>query len=383
MPKITIFFVFIFFTYHSISQETNPLIQIKDQFKNSKNQYQIDYLIKNSIECVSYDVKVDLYDKNSKLIPAFKLTGDFNSVKGETVNHIYWDVYKDRDDFPTIGKVEVKIIKINKPQVNVLIESSPSGAHVSFGDYNSGVTPYNLDIAEGDYKVVIQKDEYEGITEYVDIRLCEKKLFYTLKKIHYNLSLKSKPSSAEIYIDGAYISSTPKDLSVLEGRHKLKIEKQGFVRRQRTLTVDTTFRSKTYFLKPKTVFGIGCIGGNNTLGGEFMFLFSRIELDFSIMKTQPFIEPPYQNYTSLGYSVLLGYRIVYPIDFSLHAGLGLRVFTDKDQKSNSKNYYSLVTGITLPIYFSPKFGIYLKTDYWLKTESSDMFLFSGGFIWKI
>jgi hypothetical protein len=147
-----------------------------------------------------------------------------------------------------------------------------------------------------------------------------------------------------------------------------------------------THKSRKRRSKPESQVGFGYVFGEGSdVGLECIFTGKHTELAISIMGLEPLNNIGYNNYSSLGFSLEIGYRfyqIPHPFDLSLHAGYGMRMFTNKDKTEEIKRFHSLVMGLTLPIYISRGFGFYLKSDYWTHTENKGIFLFSVGIIWK-
>jgi len=127
--------------------------------------------------------------------------------------------------------------------------------------------------------------------------------------------------------------------------------------------------------------GFGYISGLGSQGGELVMR-GKGELILSFMGLKPLSNIEFNNYTSLGFSGVYGFRFPRILDISLHAGYGVRIFTNKDNTDESKSFNSFVLGATLPIKLSPGFGFYLKSDYWTNTEADDLFLYSVGIIWN-
>ncbi len=51
------------------------------------------------------------------------------------------------------------------------------------------------------------------------------------------LEITSTPDGAEIYVDDAFVGNTPSLLKLQEGKHKIRLTKEGFKNWERELTV--------------------------------------------------------------------------------------------------------------------------------------------------
>jgi len=54
-----------------------------------------------------------------------------------------------------------------------------------------------------------------------------------------SVDVKSTPDGADITVDDKYVGSTPSNLKLAPGDHKIKLEKSGFKMWERTLAVST------------------------------------------------------------------------------------------------------------------------------------------------
>lgn len=284
---MTLLFVLCFYISTIYAQQSQKKVVVYDWKNTKENKIVISYSIPDAKSDEVYEIEVIFYDKLNAQIPAFSLF-DKKNITGIKMQYVYWDFYKDRQDIPSISKIDVIVNKIDKLNNNIGYESS--------NNVNQKVQSYQNRTNETSAK-----------------KNADKKY----KKINTSTSQ----------------------------------------------------------------MGFGYISGLGSQGGELVMR-GKGELILSFMGLKPLSNIEFYNYTSLGFSGVYGFRFPRILDISLHAGYGVRIFTNKENTDESKSFNSLVLGATLPIKLSPGFGFYLKSDYWTNTEADDLFLYSVGIIWK-
>ncbi|MBW7841695.1 MAG: serine/threonine protein kinase [Ignavibacterium sp.] len=147
------------------------------------------------------------------------------------------------------------------------IDSNPPGATVFLNGEAVGKTPFlNNEQPVADYNLVLRQDGFTDYTESFKILLnktktINKKLSSTAEtsaEQFGRLKITSKPSEASVYLDGAFVGSTPFNNSkTIAGKHKLVIKKKGFADYSETIEVEV---NKT------TTFSAELISSSGTLG---------------------------------------------------------------------------------------------------------------------
>lgn len=116
--------------------------------------------------------------------------------------------------------------------VNVTINvDSDTDSDIYVDDEFKGKGTWSGRLSEGAHFVEARKDGYKTSTKNINLVLGkdENIIMEKPEPINGYLELSSKPSKAEIYIDGKYIGQTPRVISdLLVGRHELKLQKQGY-----------------------------------------------------------------------------------------------------------------------------------------------------------
>lgn len=112
------YFLLIILIIHSItiSAQINKTASVIIWQRTSDNKLLVEYSISNAKENETYELKIDFYDDNKTRLTAFALSGDFPKVTGPGTKTLYWDVLKDKQEFPIISdiKIEIKLIMVNE-----------------------------------------------------------------------------------------------------------------------------------------------------------------------------------------------------------------------------------------------------------------------------
>jgi TolB-like protein len=101
---------------------------------------------------------------------------------------------------------------------DLFIDSNPQGGTIYINDKPMGdVTPYQLEgLPEGDYKVIVKKDNLIGEVTTSLVRNDRKKLTLNLAKEQFILRINSEPEGAEVTINNIRVGKTPMDYTVTD-----------------------------------------------------------------------------------------------------------------------------------------------------------------------
>ena len=111
------------------------------------------------------------------------------------------------------------------------IESEPAKAKISLDNKEIGTTPETItDLNPGKYTVEIMMDGYEPLTEIVDVEADnENTLTAVLQKKTGSISIKSRPSKANIFLNGNEAGTAPKILKDLKpGKYTVEVMMDGY-----------------------------------------------------------------------------------------------------------------------------------------------------------
>ncbi len=94
---------------------------------------------------------------------------------------------------------------------SLMIESEPTNAKISLDGEEIGTTPNIIrSIAPDTYEVEVRMDGYDVWSEFVDVEGDKEKVLTAVLQMKTgSISIKSKPTSARIYLDGKEVGTTP------------------------------------------------------------------------------------------------------------------------------------------------------------------------------
>jgi formylglycine-generating enzyme required for sulfatase activity/serine/threonine protein kinase len=151
----------------------------------------------------------------------------------------------------------VHAVLVPKPFGDLKVISNPDGADVFIDEVKKGVTPITLkDLPKGNRKVMIKKegfDLWQGTVEIIPLKKAD--LSADLITIYGGVDISSKPSEADVYIDGNKIGKTPLVLEkVIKGKQNIEVRKQGFNAWKNTIEIKAAETAKVE-VDLLTVFG--------------------------------------------------------------------------------------------------------------------------------
>jgi hypothetical protein len=206
----------------------------------------------------------------------------------------------------------------------------------------------------------------------------------TATSIAYSIKINCNHPDAQVYSENKFLGIASQPIQVGRNELKISVKKDGYITRNKKISVSNPRSMYRIKLKPEKMIGIGYCTGSGTTGGEFTFIRNHAVFTMSIMKIEALTDIDMQSYSSIAFSSLFGLRIPYPYDVSFHIGMGRRIFEEKTDTDIPKNLFtdSFIAGITIPFYVTPKIALYVKTDYWTNTEKNSLLQYSAGIRYK-
>jgi tRNA A-37 threonylcarbamoyl transferase component Bud32 len=119
-------------------------------------------------------------------------------------------------------------VKMPRELARLQIRSTPPSADVSIGGSQRGKTPISLELPLGNYDILCSKEGYHPWE--ATVRLEEPRppaVNIRLQPIIVFLQVDSKPSGAEVYVDGELRGETPAKVEVSRATHRLRLKKPG------------------------------------------------------------------------------------------------------------------------------------------------------------
>lgn len=164
-------------------------------------------------------------------------------IAGERNITLMKDGYEDYIEKITLNPNETvnKDIKMKKKTGALSIETIPSGAEIYIAGYKKGVSPININLIVGKYKVKATKEDYEVYEKEATIEYkATRKETFNLTEEPGSLLIKVEQPPANVYIDGDNKGEANPKLSFEKfpsGEHTIKITKDGYDDYKQTITI--------------------------------------------------------------------------------------------------------------------------------------------------
>ncbi len=163
--------------------------------------------------------------------------------------------YKEITDVLVIKAGETSSKDYTLTQVYILkINTAPEGAEVSIDGNYKGKTPIQLDLLKSRCELGIRKGEgWASIDESLTLKPGLNSIQRSLKRLGYNLSIKTNPSGARVLIGGKPSGITPLKISNLFGVCDIKIEKDGYKTTEDSIIIESDIEKTYNLIKPELV----------------------------------------------------------------------------------------------------------------------------------
>jgi len=123
---------------------------------------------------------------------------------------------------------------------HLAVSSRPSGAGVTVDGEPRGTTPLTVDeLAHGRHQVRLEVERHLPYEQAVAIEGLDKtqKLNISLDPAWAEVTLRSTPAGAEVFVDDDSVGSTPLTAEILRGQREVRVKLEGYKAWRRTLTV--------------------------------------------------------------------------------------------------------------------------------------------------
>ena len=271
--------------------------------------------------------------------------------------------------------------------VEISIESNPRGSQYSIDETIKGKSPARILLAYGKHDIVLVTGT-RVVRESFNIEKDGKNSFFYDLKEEIPFTVTSNVDGTNIYIDGIHQGTTPTTLNLKQGTYRILYDKPNFIAKRRNYTVTGQPQTVKVNLTSDGYVGIGYQWGPGIYAGvDFLGTKKTVGYILTLGIGSRTDTVAYEGNTIYYASFELTARFKYLYNFTIHGGGGIRGYTPYYDYNMTKPtdvlYFSGVFGATMPIYLSKGFGIYIKGDYWLKTEliQRSHLYFSVGFIW--
>ncbi|MFW6119513.1 MAG: PEGA domain-containing protein [Petrotogales bacterium] len=130
-----------------------------------------------------------------------------------------------------------------KPTEGTLeISTQPSGADVFVDGVHYGKSPLSAKLSEGSHYITAVKKGYRQASTMTNVVAGRtNSITLNLGSItqKYSLIVNSSPSGADVYIDNNHVGQSPIRVSVDQGTHTLRLEKQGYQNHEETININS------------------------------------------------------------------------------------------------------------------------------------------------
>jgi len=368
MKKLLVIILTFALAYH-YGYTQNEITNIKWTDTNGKINVYYDL---NAPSNEEYHLDLMLYDNHDNKIHAFTLTGDYPVVQGGGQKNITWEYVKDMDINPNLDKVVISIDKVIKKPINVLIKTAPTRAEIILDSTNIGISPQTITLDVGEHFINVEETvNYKAYASTILIVPDKTNYTINLDKKEDNLKITTFPNFATIYLNQKHIGTSPIATNSYYTKNKIRATKTGYVPRKKTVYLNNSPKNINIKLKPRTKMGVG-IGLDEYISLEAFINIGRLGFIGSLLVTDD------QLIYKTGYTGQLSFRVLYPIEFTINGGIGVRI-PDEEVLNEYESVSTPVIGATLPLNLSNDRGFYVKGEYWLPSDLNEMFLFSFGY----
>jgi len=119
-------------------------------------------------------------------------------------------------------------VDVGKPKIAVTVSPALKDAVLYVDEVEIGPVGAPVPVSKGDHTVLVQRPGYSDFTQKVHANKGTVKVSAVLKAVAEAVHLTSDPDAADIVVDGKGKGKTPKVLSLLPGRHDLRLVKDGY-----------------------------------------------------------------------------------------------------------------------------------------------------------
>ena len=285
---------------------------------------------------------------------------------------------------------------------NVYVRSTPSGASISIDGTDKGVTPTLLQgLLIGEHDVTLTLTNHKTEQFHITVKDGETEDINAALSDMAHMTIDSKPSNAEIYINGTKVGYTPYSDDMASGDYEIILKKSRYKEYKELVHLDSSNPSKTIlmkrqyqqpfsvYLQPTMQFGsltaVGAqVGGyvaNVNIEGYYMAGLNKSEMIYwNSISTEE--KPCGYSYKASTLGLRLGYGIIFGTRMRLtpQIGLGVVKVTSADSYNTistfdaSKTYSTNASiGAKYEYAIATCFGVFISPEYAFAVKKGDYF----------
>ena len=239
--------------------------------------------------------------------------------------------HDDTSKMVTVVSGQPQIVNLDSPVPiygYLTVRSNKIGARVSLNGKEVGVTPLNnYRVLIGNYDVAVSNSGFKTENQQVTIVRDQ------LKNLDFELNgwcpayVSSKPSDAEVYIDGRYVGLTPHQLNLYDGDYNIRVEKKGYRTYSKNRHFDAFTEDFTVRLNPNYIsknefylqagYNIKGMEGLSFGGG---FYYKNVDIEFNYIMPLKDTDVIWNQTTGGGSSYSMTYK---PEAYDIKIGYGI------------------------------------------------------------
>ncbi|MBW2733915.1 MAG: PEGA domain-containing protein [Deltaproteobacteria bacterium] len=206
-----------------------------DKFKTTRDRGKLQETVKSLDDVVQTTIAVSSTPPGADIYIDAEATGKVGQTpKTLTIEPGTHTLILRKTGFQVTTKtIDVKARKAHEVSLTLelpfKVTSAPEGADVRVDDAKGtplGKTPYEGGIAPGKHTVYVGKPGYKTIKREIDAQ--PGGATNIMAKLSLGVRIDSKPTGAVVMVDGAKVGSTPVEVELTPGMHKLELTLEGF-----------------------------------------------------------------------------------------------------------------------------------------------------------
>ena len=291
----------------------------------------------------------------------------------------------------TVKKGETRSFTLDSPKPiygALNITTTPPGVDVYIDNKYMGQTPYyTSEIIIGSHSIGLKKEDYNSITENINITKNQTTSLNKTLTNFYSTILRSYPTNANIYVNGVYYGETPSYISKTAGSYKITAKKDGYYNSSKTIKFDENLQDINFKLKEKEYY-FDPDGGYLTFGGGYNPLYSNaIELNcglelFNIILDMDLVLPTddesdFSNGDHLKFNFGYGFNLGNRFRVSPYIGLAFYDYEYEDNDSSETIPASFAIGTKAEFALTPWLAFNIAPRYVFPIIDGGMEDFSG------
>ncbi len=146
------------------------------------------------------------------------------------------DFVEENREIAVVKGQETLLDLVLQKHAPVRIESEPDGAEVWINGELKGQTPLNIEMRPGQTILTLKKPFFLDLTD--TLRITGAKVFrFQLPQKRYHLTVGTRPSGADVYVNGRNKGTSPVSVSLIHGHYRVHVEKRGYVSRSKSVSI--------------------------------------------------------------------------------------------------------------------------------------------------